>query len=434
MLYHNNQEFLEEQELVLTNLKQKQYLQFDMVNSISNFVKKVYYFSRQINLDCTDLDYLQGKCKVNFEHCFKTLLMNNELKDKQINVHDLLPLFNNPKFIKALVYKNFHPCQISNDQIIMNQIRVGLKCFEIYLIIKNKEKFFQHIKESFKQQNANGSSNIENSEFPLIKQQNCRCKQDQKCNEADCPCYRDYCFTESCLCNPKNCTRIFQGCQCYPDTCQSNDKCPCFREKSFCDPQVCFSCFQQESVLLQKNSIDQQNPIPKCLNKIDFSMISKMRFGLGQSDIPNSGLGLFTLQNIQKGDCIGVYTGEFVDQSNDEFQYERRSFYREFKAPSYIFDFSDGGFTDAKSIGNLMRYINHLDIKTKKVNVDSIIKKLKGQNVILFRAKSDIKSGQELYLNYGSKFFNLKSENYDDIDQDQEMIDECEQIDTSTRR
>jgi len=71
---------------------------------------------------------------------------------------------------------------------------------------------------------------------------------------------------------------------------------------------------------------------------------------------------------------------------------------------SYIFDMygDEQGFLDAKSFGNLLRFINH---KSQKQNVKVQKLRLEGQHVITLVSKRDIYEGEELFFDYGKDFF-----------------------------
>jgi histone-lysine N-methyltransferase SUV39H len=133
---------------------------------------------------------------------------------------------------------------------------------------------------------------------------------------------------------------------------------------------------------------------------------------VAESTLDKTGFGLFALYPIPKGTVIGVYTGEQIDRDNDEDQYHVRAAYKELNPPSYLYDMVGQsaedelqGFVDALSFGNMTRFANH----HRTVNLTSHIYYShygKVGNSILFVAKTPIKEGQELFLNYGSTFFN----------------------------
>lgn len=75
------------------------------------------------------------------------------------------------------------------------------------------------------------------------------------------------------------------------------------------------------------------------------------KLGLSISSIKDAGFGLIALEPIKKGQLIGKYLGENVNMLSDKVQYDKRSLYKELKAPSYLFDLQfngkDHGFIDA---------------------------------------------------------------------------------------
>ena len=70
------------------------------------------------------------------------------------------------------------------------------------------------------------------------------------------------------------------------------------------------------------------------------------------------------------------------------------------------------GFIDAQNFGNLMRFSNHQG-SARQINILSshlFQHHNHASSVIVFRAKSEIKPGNELFLNYGSNFFASKAQ------------------------
>ena len=70
------------------------------------------------------------------------------------------------------------------------------------------------------------------------------------------------------------------------------------------------------------------------------------------------------------------------------------------------------GFIDAQNFGNLMRFSNHQG-SARQINILSshlFQHHNHASSVIVFRAKSEIKPGHELFLNYGSNFFASKAQ------------------------
>ena len=73
------------------------------------------------------------------------------------------------------------------------------------------------------------------------------------------------------------------------------------------------------------------------------------------------------MEKIKKDSLIGFYIGEYIPEEHDSDEYKKRTFYKEFGAPSYIFNvakynkckWENVGFIDAQKFGNLLRFANH---------------------------------------------------------------------------
>ena len=114
------------------------------------------------------------------------------------------------------------------------------------------------------------------------------------------------------------------------------------------------------------------------------------------STIPNAGLGVFALTDIKKGERLGEYTGRRVDEKT--FQRMRNT--------QYVFEVNlptgKKEYIDAKRSPCLMARINgaKTPAQRKKVNVWSY----QNRRRIFFQAKTDIREGDELLLDYGSDY------------------------------
>ncbi|MFA5934151.1 MAG: SET domain-containing protein [Candidatus Paceibacterota bacterium] len=99
-----------------------------------------------------------------------------------------------------------------------------------------------------------------------------------------------------------------------------------------------------------------------------------------------SGLGLFAVEPIKKGQFIIEYVGEKVttDEANR-------------RGGLYLFELNSRWTMDGKSRKNVARYINH----SCCANAESEIKGGK----ILISAIKNIKEGEEITYDYGKEFF-----------------------------
>lgn len=100
----------------------------------------------------------------------------------------------------------------------------------------------------------------------------------------------------------------------------------------------------------------------------------------------NTGLGLFALKDIKKGDWIIEYLGKIL--SNKEV---------EGYTTKYLFEVDDSFTIDGSPRWNTARYINH----SCRGNAESdIIDKR-----VYIKAKKNIKAGQEITYDYGKAYF-----------------------------
>ncbi len=100
-----------------------------------------------------------------------------------------------------------------------------------------------------------------------------------------------------------------------------------------------------------------------------------------------SGLGLFALSPIKRGQFVIEYWGKIITDEAAEK-----------KGGNYLFDLADTTYTiDGTTRANLARYINH----SCKPNCEAI---LDGKRVFI-NATRAIKVGEELSYDYGKEYF-----------------------------
>ncbi len=98
-----------------------------------------------------------------------------------------------------------------------------------------------------------------------------------------------------------------------------------------------------------------------------------------------AGLGLFALEDIQKGVCIIEYTGRALTQGE---KYTSRS--------KYLFEINERLTIDGRGRDNIARYINH----SCRPNTEPVIHK---SRIFIFATRS-IKQGEELCYDYGKEY------------------------------
>lgn len=107
-----------------------------------------------------------------------------------------------------------------------------------------------------------------------------------------------------------------------------------------------------------------------------------------QTKKSQSGLGLFALRDLKKGEMIIEYTGEKISEE----EANRRG-------GKYLFELNDEWTIDGKGRDNLARYINHSCKPNCNPELDD-----KEEHIYIY-AKRNIKAGEELTYNYGKMYF-----------------------------
>lgn len=119
--------------------------------------------------------------------------------------------------------------------------------------------------------------------------------------------------------------------------------------------------------------------------------MAKRKFAPGNYDLAvkrsRTGLGLYTLDPIEKGKCVVEYKGRVLTKAQE---YASRS--------KYLFEVTKTKTIDGQARSNTARYINH----SCRPNCD--IEIWRGHVYIM--AKRRIKPGEELSYDYGVEYFN----------------------------
>ena len=108
---------------------------------------------------------------------------------------------------------------------------------------------------------------------------------------------------------------------------------------------------------------------------------------------PIHGYGLFSLENIKKGEYIIEYIGEIMDNKleNKRYYYNKPFFYK--------FELTDNIIIDALYMGNKARFINH----SETGNVEVRNRYYSGCNRLYFFATKNIQIGEEISFDYNIK-------------------------------
>jgi SET domain-containing protein len=119
------------------------------------------------------------------------------------------------------------------------------------------------------------------------------------------------------------------------------------------------------------------------------------------SQIPNSGKGLFTAIDIEKDEIISQFKGEIL--SDDEIKSRTES-----GDDDYFMDLPNGDVLDCKRTECFAKYANDAKGSNTKFKNNSIISLDENDNVVIV-AKKNIKSGEEIFVDYGKNYWKNNS-------------------------
>jgi len=124
-----------------------------------------------------------------------------------------------------------------------------------------------------------------------------------------------------------------------------------------------------------------------------------------KSLIEGAGSGLFATKTFKRGDRIGFYHGEHIDQATFDRRYGKVP--NSIPAPyTYAFEVvRQNYYIDSACLRGYASYINH---SAENENVDTIELEVNGIPEIMIVAIKEIAEGEELYLNYGTDEFNSR--------------------------
>lgn len=140
-------------------------------------------------------------------------------------------------------------------------------------------------------------------------------------------------------------------------------------------------------------AIDNMNTkdyVPSSLDQTDMVLVKPVNL---LSD--SGGRGLFASEDILKGTCIGVYTGEIYPSAA---QFKRYLESNPDADNSYAMAVA-GRIVDAATKGNFTRYINFSDSQD---NAEFVEGRLNGRKVVKVVATKDIMEGQQFLINYNT--------------------------------
>lgn len=209
---------------------------------------------------------------------------------------------------------------------------------------------------------------------------NCTCKQNGLYCEKFCNCYSPR-VNGSRMHEADWCTNSFRGCSC--KTGCGTKSCDCNGAGRECDPDYC-KCLRHVDV--ESNA----KQVVKCRN-VSLRMQNTARIVCGHSTV--HGWGVYASGLVRKGDLIGQYTGEVIEQQDGE---RRGRVYDQMRS-SFLFNTTAEYVVDSTRIGNKLRYINH----SKNHNCSSRLMRVDGDVIVGIYASRDILTFEELLFDYG---------------------------------
>ena len=173
------------------------------------------------------------------------------------------------------------------------------------------------------------------------------CSHDGTCDQAQCRCFVENITCEkSCECSLL-CRRRFPGCSCAQlggkQRICGTKACVCYVMSRECDGDLCGGCGATE-ILDPINRYNKDVSKDKCCNVALQRGVQKKTL-LGHSEV--HGFGLFTGEDVKKGDFLGEYKGEAVTLNEGA----RRGIVYEKQNTMYLFKLNKGRFVFVREHG-----------------------------------------------------------------------------------
>lgn len=123
-----------------------------------------------------------------------------------------------------------------------------------------------------------------------------------------------------------------------------------------------------------------------------------------ESQIPNSGRGLFLLTERKKGELIALFRGEVLSYEVAE----QRALKNE---DGYFINMANGTILDSMHVECFAKYANDAHgLEKTKFKSNAVIQLSGKDDIACLVALRDIKEGEEIFTSYGKKYWkNFKS-------------------------
>ncbi|KAJ7168202.1 hypothetical protein C8R43DRAFT_141989 [Mycena crocata] len=217
------------------------------------------------------------------------------------------------------------------------------------------------------------------------------CMHPGACAEMKCNCFKKkiYC-ARNCRC-PSSCPNRFKGCNktcSEAKTCKKGERCACRLAGRECDPELCTSCDARDAHV---HYPEESPPFRTRCHNMELQRPEFKNFEIKGSQY---GLGAFATEDIDKGDVIGEYIGEFLDDMEETLNH---------RGLNYTFELGNTT-VDAQWLGNPTRFLNDSMPKRPNCEVDPL-HIVHDERRLIMRATKKIKQGQELTLSYGDAYW-----------------------------
>jgi len=145
----------------------------------------------------------------------------------------------------------------------------------------------------------------------------------------------------------------------------------------------------------------------RCSNKVvqrqtyPTILVKETKYGQGKEI--KYGQGAFATTGLKKSTIVGEYVGEIFANSSQR-AHEAHEFIHPHVEMNYAFGLEPDHVIDSATAGNETRYLNH----SEHPNCSASVLNVNHTRKIVLVADKDVEGGQELYLDYGEKYWNLQ--------------------------
>ncbi|MFT7352353.1 MAG: SET domain-containing protein [Flavobacterium sp.] len=119
---------------------------------------------------------------------------------------------------------------------------------------------------------------------------------------------------------------------------------------------------------------------------------------LKESQVPNSGRGLFTAIEIYKEEIIAYFNGEILSYEESQLRAKNTT-------ASYFMNLPNGTILDCYAISGFAKYANDAKGFSKSEFKNNALITLDDNGKVCLIAKRKIKSEEEIFCSYGKKYW-----------------------------